>query len=85
MDKIHGKHVRESFSLFEDEDDIETDEVLFHHILLGGDQLTVATARGSNTACQDHHTRRERLEGLFPVVEYRHAKQCLLKVLKLHN
>ena len=74
----------ESFPLFEDEDDIEVNEKLFHEILLGGDQLTVARARGSITARQDHRTRRECLEGLFPVIEDWHAKQCLLKVFNGH-
>ena len=84
MDKIHdyvpSKHVVETFPLFEDDDDVEIDEEMFHQILLGGDQLTIARARGSIAARQDHRTRRERLEGLFPVVEDWHAKQCLLKV-----
>lgn len=84
MDKIHeyvpSKHVTESFSLFEGEADVEIDEEFFHQILLGGDQLTVARARGSIAARLDHLTRRERLEGILPVIEDWHAKQCLLKV-----
>ena len=84
MDKLHeyvpSKPVIESFSLFADEPDVEFDDEIFHQILLGGDQLTVARARGSIGARQDHITRRERLEGLLPVVEDWHAKQCLLKV-----
>lgn len=84
MDKLHeyvpSKPVTESFTLFPGEPDVEIDNELFHQILLGGDQLTVARARGSIAARQDHITRRERLEGLFPVVEDWHTKQCLLKV-----
>ena len=57
-----------------------TKNVSVHPILFGGDQLTVARARGSIAARQDHFTRRERLEGLMPVIEDWHAKQCLLKV-----
>ena len=83
MDKIHNyvpaKYVTEKFSLFEGEEDLEVDDELFHQILLGGDQLTIARARGSIAARLDI-TRRERLEGLLPVVEDWHAKQCLLKV-----
>ena len=60
------------------------DEEIYHQILLGGDQLTVARARGSVAVRADHiaHvcSRRDRLEGLLPVVEDWHAKQCLLKV-----
>ena len=84
MDKLHeyvpSKPVTESFPLFADEPDVEIDDEMFHQILLGGDQLTAARARGSIAARQDHITRRERLEGLLPVVEDWHAKQCLLKV-----
>lgn len=68
--------------LFADEPGVEIDDEIFHQILLGGDQLTVARARVSIGARQDHVTRRKRLEGLLPVVEDWHAKQCLLKV---HN
>ena len=86
MDKLHeyvpSKPIRESFPLFADEPGVEIDDEIFHQILLGGDQLTVARARGSIGARQDHVTRRERLEGLLPVVEDWHAKQCLLKVRK---
>ena len=61
------------------------DEVVFHQILFGGDQLTVARARGSAAIRSDHVTsictRKDRLEGLVPVVEDWHAKQCLLKVI----
>jgi len=84
MDKMHEyvpcKHVVERFLLFDDDDDIEVDEENFHQILFGGDQLTVARARGSIAARQDHFTRREKLEGLMPVIEDWHAKQYLLKV-----
>ena len=45
----------------------------FHQTLLGGDQLTAARVRGSIAARRDHQTRRERLQGLLPVVEDWHA------------
>lgn len=89
MDKLHeyvpAQQVVESFDVFGDSDPIEADEHIYHQILLGGDQLTVARARGSAAVRVDHMThvcsRRDRLEGLLPVVEDWHAKQCLLKVL----
>jgi len=88
MDKLHdyvpAQQVVEYFDVFEDNDPIEMDEQIYHQILLGGDQLTVAHARGSASIRADHIThvcsRRDRLEGLLPVVEDWHAKQCLLKV-----
>ena len=74
----------EIFDVFGDDDPIEMDEEVYHQILLGEDQLTVAYARGSVAVRADHIThvcsRRDRLEGLLPVVEDWHAKQCLLKV-----
>lgn len=84
MDEIHkyvpSRHVTALFPLFHEEDDVEYDDEVFHKILLGGDQVTVARARSSIAARLDHPTLRERLQGLLPVVEDWHAKQCLLKV-----
>ena len=77
---VPSKPVIESFSLFAGESDVEFDDKIFHQILLGGDQLTIARACGSIDALQDHITWRELLEGLLPVIEDWHAKQCLLKV-----
>jgi len=37
---------------------VEVDDELFHQILLGGDQLTVARARGSITARLDHQSQK---------------------------
>lgn len=88
LDKLHkyvpAADATESYDMFED-GIIEVEEEMFHQILFGGDQLTVARARGSAAIQSDHVTsicsRRDRLEGLFPVVEDWHAKQCLLKVI----
>lgn len=89
MDKLHeyvpAKDVKEFYDLFDDGGIIEVEEEIFHQILFGEDQLTVAKARGSAAIRSDHVTsicsRRDRLEGLLPVVEDWHAKQCLLKVI----
>lgn len=89
MDKLHeyvpATDVKEFYDLFDDGDIIEVEEEVFYQILFGGDQLTVARARGSAAIWSDHVTsicsRRDRLEGLLPVVEDWHAKQCLLKVI----
>jgi len=88
MEKLHeyvpAVNVKEHYDLFDDGYLFDVDEEVFHQILFGGDQLTVARARGSSIMRSDHVTslssRRDRLEGLLPVAEDWHAKQCLLKV-----
>ena len=52
----------------------------FNHILIGGDQLTCATVRGSQRIRGNSYSGRDRLEGLIPVSEDWHAKMCLMKV-----
>lgn len=51
-----------------------------HHILFGGDQLTVARIRGVTRQRQTSETAQGRMEGLIPVVEDWHAKLCLMSV-----
>ncbi len=52
----------------------------FQHILFGGDQLTVARARGARRILSNSHNGFDRLEGLVPVVEDWHAKVTFMKV-----
>jgi len=88
MEKLHeyvpATYVKEYYDLFDDGCLMEVEEEMFHQILFGGDQLTAARARGSARTRCDHvssiTSRRDRLEGLLPVAEDWHAKQCLLKV-----
>ena len=56
----------------------------FHYTLFGGDQLTVARARGSQRVRSNSERPRDRLEGLQPVCEDWHAKSVLLEV-GVHN
>lgn len=49
-------------------------------ILLGGDQLTAARARGAMSIRASHDTALDRLEGLIPVLEDWHARLTLAKV-----
>ena len=58
----------------------EIDICHFHHILLGGDQLTVARVRGSQGARRNMNNGKGRLEGLIPVIEDWHTKMCAMKV-----
>ena len=53
----------------------------FHHILFGGDQLTVERATGSKKERNNEDRGIDRLEGLVPVVEDWHAKVVVLKVV----
>ncbi|KAL5497630.1 hypothetical protein EMCRGX_G014138 [Ephydatia muelleri] len=53
----------------------------FSHILLGGDQLTVARVRGSQGALLNSDSSIERVEGFVPVIEDWHTKICYMKLL----
>ena len=52
----------------------------FHHILIGGDQLTVARIQGAQRVRNNSESGRACLEDLYPVVEDWHTKMCYLKV-----
>lgn len=60
--------------------DIEVVKDTFHSILFGGDQMTVARARGSQRIRKNSERAKDRLEGLTPVCEDWHAKLCFLGV-----
>ncbi|KAL5510365.1 hypothetical protein EMCRGX_G005898 [Ephydatia muelleri] len=53
----------------------------FHHILLGGDQLTVARVRGSQGIVSNSYNGSERIEGFIPVIEDWHTKMCYMQVV----
>jgi len=55
-------------------DVVPVDETKCHQILLGGDQLTVARARGSQLAIADGCSVSKGMEGLVPVVEDWHTR-----------
>lgn len=58
---------------------------MFHHVLLGGDQLTVQRATGSKKERNNEDRGIDRLEGLIPVVEDWHTKVVVLKVITIHT
>ena len=58
----------------------ELDNTGFHSILVGGDQLTVARARGGAALRASHSMAVHRLDGITPVVEDWHARMTLMKV-----
>lgn len=50
-------------------------------ILLGGDQLTVARARGAKSIRRNHENTKHCLKGIIPVIEDWHARQTLTQVI----
>lgn len=52
-------------------------------VLLFGDQLTVARARGAALLRDDDKTPLNRLEGFVPAIVDWHARMCLMQVVKL--
>lgn len=56
------------------------DSAVINQVLIGGDQLTAARARGAITAMSNSVTPQKRLEGLIPVVEDWHTQVILLEV-----
>ena len=59
---------------------ITNDNTQLFPILFGGDQLTVARARGTQALRDTHDNPIDRLQGVVPVVEDWHARMALLKV-----
>ena len=53
---------------------------MFHHILFGGDQLTVERIRTVQKARANSNREQEKLMGFIPVVEDWHAEVTLLTV-----
>ena len=74
----HSTLSKEAISRDNEEVDVMNDK--FHPILFGGDQLTVARARGCQKIRKNSERGKERLEGLTPVCEDWHSKLCLLGV-----
>ena len=59
---------------------LDFDDTRFHQVLVGGDQLTVARARGAQGGHAGHDTPLERLVGVIPVVEDWHCRMTLMRV-----
>ena len=62
------------------EEGVQIPKALFHKILFGGDQLTVARARGAQRIRMNSMSPQTRLEGLIPCIEDWHTKLNLLGV-----
>ena len=62
--------------------DIELDH--FCQILIGGDQVTAARVRGSQSIRRNSDNGRMRLDAFIPVVEDWHTKMCFMQVTWVH-
>lgn len=60
------------------------DDTRFWKVLFGGDQLTVARIRGTQTLRDTQETAQLRLEGVVPVVEDWHSRMTFMKVDYIH-
>ena len=93
LDELHKyvptKQTTQEFEVVHGKDDVEHLSLKvdhFHHLLLRGDQLTVARVRGCQRIRNNSESGSACLEGFVPVVEDWHTKMCYLKVshLKLY-
>ena len=66
-------------------DTISYEEEHYAVTIIGGDQLTVARARGAQRIRSNSTKSEDRLDGLLPVTEDWHAKMCLLQVSEICN
>ena len=53
----------------------------FFTVLLGGDQLTVARAKGAQAMMASHDRPSDHLEGIIPIVEDWHSRMTLMRVI----
>lgn len=84
LEHYHLKYVptcaAEGHHILPDGSDLQVDDTRFFSVLLGGDQLSVARARGAQALRASHNTPQERLEGIIPVVEDWHTRMTLMRV-----
>ena len=52
----------------------------FKHVLVGGDQLTIARVRSAQLIRANSNSSHSRLEGLVPSIQDWHAKLCFMQV-----
>lgn len=83
IDTIH-KYVpalmKKTQETMDDGDILERIDFMAWNTLLGGDQLTVARARGAASIRAGHDSPKERLCGLVPTIEDWHCRMTLMKV-----
>ena len=84
LEEVHEKYVptlpSEGSVTLPDGSSRMYDNTTFHKLLFGGDQLTVARARGAIELRSLHAKSLHRLERVTPVVEDWHTRMTLMKV-----
>ena len=75
----------DNISIPDMEERLQIPRAIFHRILFGGDQLTVARARGAQRIRVNSTSPEAKLEGLIPCVEDWLTKLNLLGVSYLHQ
>ena len=84
LEEVHEKYVptlpSEGSVTLPDGSSRMYDNTTFHKLLFGGDQLTVACARGAIEFRSLHAKSLHCLEGVTPVVEDWHTRMTLMKV-----
>ena len=83
--KLVPQQPDEAIAVLPNGDMLEFDNTQFSKILLGGDQLTVARARGTRAIRRTESTPANRLQGLIPVIEDWHVRMSLMKVMDVQE
>ena len=76
--KLVPTHDKEGHLTLPNGEMLDFDDTSFFTVLLGGDQLTVARARGAQAMRDSHDRPSDRLEGIIPVVEDWHSRMTLM-------
>ena len=82
--KLVPQQPDEAIAVLPNGDVLEFDNTQFSKILLGGDQLTAAKARGTQ-AIRRTESITNRLQGLIPVIEDWHVRMSLMKVMDVQE
>ena len=78
---LFSSHDKEGHHTLPNGEMLDFDDTSFFTLLLGGDQLTVACARGAQAMRASHDRPSDRLEGIIPVVEDWHSWMTLMRVI----
>ena len=79
--KLVPTHDKEGHLTLPNGETLDFDGTSFFTVLLGGDQLTVACARGAQAMRASHDGPSDHLEGIIPVVEDWHSRMTLIRVI----
>lgn len=63
---------------------VQEEKATVHRIIIGGDQLTAARARGAIKVKINGETAAKRLAGIIPAIEDWHTKVILLEVYDIY-